>query len=292
MHTESPEMLVKQVYERLLSQDKKFSLRYLARKVGFKSHSAVAALLSGKKCFLPQHVDSFAVVLKMNDEEEALFRCMVMLRAARNKDESVFYENRLKNLQQRGQNVSTVVNSPKQDQLLRSWIHGFLVTALKIYDTREDLLSLGGHLVKVVSPEEISIALDTLIQSDAVRVEENGKLRAVADIFRSQPDRQNLTLGQYQKSVFQLLVDLIDKQERDRRTYKAAMVCVPKGCIPLIRDHFEKWLNQLVQDFQFFKQPENGDATLALVGLACVDLLKDGQAPTKTNRELKGKTLD
>src|SRR5690606_13219328 len=107
-------------YQKRRKKDRKFSIRFFARRAGLKSQNYLKVVMDGQRSLTPRNVPKFVKGLNLSPLEAEYFEALVNLNQAQDSFEKENFRKRLQHLQKKNATV-TLEAEGKQLEIFRSW---------------------------------------------------------------------------------------------------------------------------------------------------------------------------
>jgi len=177
------------IYKAKKAEAARFSHRYIAQKVGFKSSGFFSLILNGKSNISGQMVKGFIDFLHLSKREGEYFELMVYFNQAKTHDEKERFFGKLSGFKKSVISRVEARNYAYYDK----WYYTAIRELLYFHPFNGDYQALGRILIPAITPREAKEAVELLMGLGFVRKNAQGKyVRA---------DAKSVTTGDHVKSL-------------------------------------------------------------------------------------------
>jgi uncharacterized protein (TIGR02147 family) len=180
-------------------QNRSFSYRYLAGKVGLDS-GTLSRILKGGRNLDPEMAGRFARVLGLNESESQYFETLVLFGQAKSQAEKNLSLEKLFRMQGSKANVL----EERQFIFYKEWYHLAMRELLNFYPFDGDYRQLAKMLRPAIRPLQAKKALRLLSDIGLVKREESGRFRLTERFITSGDNIQALFLNNLHQSMAEL----------------------------------------------------------------------------------------
>jgi uncharacterized protein (TIGR02147 family) len=159
-------------FERQRAQNKNFSLRFFAQRVGFKSHSFCDKVVRGERNLTLESVLKIGKALKLAKPETDYFQYLVLYNQAKTYQEKQDYFQELTRLRRK---LEFYRIQEEQYAYFSSWIYQVVREAAVYGDWKGDYKRLGQTLVPPISEKEAEDAVTLLVQTGFLKKAPGGR---------------------------------------------------------------------------------------------------------------------
>lgn len=167
-------------YQAKKEENRAFSYRYIAAKVGLDS-GAISRILSGERNLHPEMARSLAAVFGLDEPEKEYFEILVLFGQAKSLTEKNPFLERIFRL--RGTKVSAL--EERQYVFYRKWYHLALRELLNFHPFEGDYNKLARMLRPAITTAEARRAIRLLLDIGLLERDEKGKLRVTEALITS-----------------------------------------------------------------------------------------------------------
>jgi len=172
-------LYLKDVYIKMKAAQPRFSFRSFARAAGFSSPNFLKLVIDEKRNLSPDSIAKLSSLLKLNKEEDAYFRNLVLLNQSKTGDESQFYSDQ-------------IIHSPAYRKFYPLkvaqydyYAHWYIVPIremVSLPNFKEDPEWIARTLQPQITPQEAKFALQTLLNLHFITRDSEGKLVQQSEI--------------------------------------------------------------------------------------------------------------
>lgn len=268
---------LKERLEELKAQDRKYSLRFLAKRLDLKSNSHLKMVMDGDHNLSPLLAHKLAEFFEMSEPETAFFLALVTFCQAKSTPEKT---EALEELRRRTRFVR--LHRTELDQL--DYLNDPLTLALRelvnLPDFCEDTKWISGHLLLRASAQEVQEALEKLLRLGLLRRNEQGRLEQTTPHLDTGHGFGSVALRGYYQSAFERATQSLDMPSAERHLGGMTMA-VSKATYERILEHFALFMDTVRREVDADAEPERVYQFVA--GL--IPLSKAASVPAPTTQE-------
>lgn len=247
-----------------------FSMRAWAKQMGFRCHTSLVFLLSGKRKVKPDHLGYLTRGLRLSNDEELYLTTLVHLGCAASMSEKAHYESRLQLLKPTQEDALLDV---EKFRLVADWIHMAILEMTLLHDFEPSAAWIQKRLKFNVSLEQIREATDRLLQlglliwSDGHLIKSNARLT-------TPKDRASECIREHHRQVLGNAIEAIEGQTIQERVYNSCTMTIDPSRLPEAKELIEKFRADMAKlmekthgqetyqlSVQFFKLTQNSPQT-------------------------------
>lgn len=209
-------------YSEKKNKNPSFSLRALAKKMGFNNHTLLSLILKGERRISPRHLESFKKGLGLSEKEREYFDTLVRYQNSETEDEKKIFRSHLMRISE-----SPLVFELDHDRfkVIREWYHMAILEMTELKDFKSDAAWIVKRLGRNVSALEVKTAIERLIRLQLLK-KENGKLvKSHGTLFVSSAPKSE-AIREHHKQVIQLAMSSIDEQPTTERCVHSFVVTI------------------------------------------------------------------
>jgi len=261
---------LRELYARHKAFDKRFSCRFIASRVGFKSASFFSQVLHGRSELTPSMALRFAVFLKLDARETDFFELLVLYARAEGAAERRRYLERLATF--REARAHTV--PPEHFEFYACWYHTAIRELLHIEPFDGDHKALARRLRPAITLAQARESIDLLLRLGMAR-EENGRVvRADARSTTTGEAVASVQVDQFHESCLDLARRAIDGIPRGERRLSTVTVTLS----PEARSRVETELAEFRSRILAIAEADRGETEVWHLGLQFIPLTQGGAA--------------
>lgn len=229
---------LREVYQRNKAIDSKFSCRYIAAKVGFKSASYFTQVLHGRTDMTPAMALRFAEFLKMERRESDYFELLVLYARSRSATERRCYLEQLAAFRESKAHLVP----PEHYEFYECWYHTAIRELLHIEPFAGDYNHLSKRLRPSVPVAKVRESIELLLRLDMARRENDLVVRTSSLSTTTGEAVRAVQVDQFHTACLQLAQSTIDEMPREERNLSTLTVTLSPEAIERV--------NQEIGDFR------------------------------------------
>lgn len=211
---------LRDLYHTRKAQDSKFSCRYIAQKVGFRSASYFTHVLNGRSTMTSEMAVRFAAFLRLDPREAEYLELLVLHQRAKSLKERRQYLERLATFRE----ALAVRVPPEHFEFYSQWYHTAIRELLYLEPFTGDHAALGRRLRPAISAAKAKASVELLLKLGMAR-EENGRVvRAHAQSTTTGEAVKSVEVDGFHDSTLQLARASIDGIPRHERALSSLTV--------------------------------------------------------------------
>lgn len=179
---------LRDLYEWRRAQDPRFSYRFIAARVGFKSASYFSQVLHGRSAMTPEMALRFSAFLRLDAREADYLELLVLHDRAKGASERRRYLEKLAGFRE----SSASLVPPENFEFFEHWYHTAVRELLHIVPFDGDFKALGKRLRPSIPASKAKASIELLLRLGMARREGSHVVRA---------DRRSTTTGEAVESV-------------------------------------------------------------------------------------------
>lgn len=229
---------LRETYTRNKAVDPKFSCRYIAAKVGFKSASYFTQVLHGRTDMTPAMALRFAEFLKMERREADYFELLVLYARSRSATERRCYLEQLAAFRE----SSARLVPPEHYEFYECWHHTAIRELLHIEPFAGDYAHLARRLRPSIPVAKARESVELLLRLGMARREGDLVVRAHAQSTTTGEAVRAVQVDQFHTACLQLAQSTIDEVPREERNLSTLTVTLSPAALERV--------NQEIGDFR------------------------------------------
>jgi uncharacterized protein (TIGR02147 family) len=235
---------LKDYYQEKKSGDSRFSCRFIAQKVGFRSPSFFSQILHGHCNMSMSMATRFSDFLKLKRKEAEYFESMVQFGQAKSPGDKDRWSQKLSSIRACKLRITEAI----QSEFYEKWYHAAIRELLHFYpivDEYEDLASL---LSPPIKPSEAEQSVELLLRLDMIRRDAKGRLvRSDSASYSTGYEARTAAIRNFQLKTMALAGEAIDRFPRDLTSISTLTVGLsPKG-FKSVEDELKSFRHKLLQ---------------------------------------------
>lgn len=217
---------LRDLYESRRSEDRRFSCRYIAQKVGFRSASYFTQVLNGRAAMTPEMALRFAAFLRLDSSEADYLELLVLHQRAKSVKERRRYLEKLASF--RGSNAVAI--SPERFEFFEKWYHTAIRELLHIAPFDGDYKVLAKRLRPSIPQAKARESMELLLRLGMAREQDGRIVRSDARSTTTGEAVESVQVDQFHASTLALAGASIDGIERGSRSLSSLTVTLsPEG---------------------------------------------------------------
>lgn len=229
---------LREVYQRNKAADPKFSCRYIAAKVGFKSASYFTQVLHGRTDMTPAMALRFSDFLKMERRESDYFELLVLYARSKSATERRCY---LEQLAAFRESKARLV-PPEHYEFYESWHHTAVRELLFIEPFAGDYALLAKRIRPAIPVAKARESIELLLRLGMARREGDLVVRSSTQSTTTGEAVRAVQIDQFHSACLQLAQSTIDEMPREERNLSTLTVTLSPAAIERV--------NQEIGDFR------------------------------------------
>ncbi len=205
---------LRDLYETRRAADPRFSCRYIAQKVGFRSASYFTQVLNGKVGMTTDMALRFAAFLCLDPKESDYLELLVLHQRAKSVKEQRRYLERLTTFRE----ATAHLVPPEHFQFFEKWHHTAILELLYIMPFDGDYKALGKRLRPSIPAAKAQESIELLLKLGMVRKEGRLVVRTHAHSTTTGEAVQAVQVDQFHASTLALAARSIEGMARHERS--------------------------------------------------------------------------
>ena len=224
--------------------NKNFSYRYFAKLGDFKSPNILKIVIDGKINIVPETIDKFSKAMKLNKEESAFFKNLVLFNQATSSEEKQKYSQELI----RSRTFKrTYPLSEAQYHYFDRWYFPIVRGLVNLTDFKEDPEWIAKKINPPITTSEARKALEELINLGLLSRNESGKLVQTNPTVVTTNAITSSSLAQYHKEMMKKAAESIDRIPRNQRDLSALSLGLSSESATIIKEMIEKFRRDILE---------------------------------------------
>lgn len=253
---QEPRLFLRDVFAQKQRANPLFSLRAWARQMGFRCHTSLVLLLSGKRPIRPAHLDRLNRALKLPGDQEKYFRLLVQMQTASTAGDREECAARLALLRP---SVEEALLEEDKFRLVADWVHMAILEMTSLQNFRGEPAWIAAHLAFPVPEAEVAAAVDRLVSLGLLAREGNRLVKARGRLTTPK-DRASESIREHHRQVMNNAARALDSQGVEERIFNACTMTVAADRLGEAKELILKFR----ADMEKLMEKEGGDATYQL----------------------------
>lgn len=222
---------LKDYYQDRKAREKKFSHRFLSRKLGYGSSGAFADILSGRKNLTSSSALRMARGLGLNRQEEEFFLHLVGFNQAGTLEEKNLHYAKILSMAR----LRLDVIAPEKYEYFSKWYLAALRELLYFHPCNGDFKALGRKLNPPLPAGEARKGVELLERLGLVERDAQGYYRQTAKLLSTPETGSSLHIDNFQAATIKLALESLDRHPRDRRDLSTLTVTLSESSIEQVK---------------------------------------------------------
>jgi len=238
-------------YDEEKDRNARFTYRYIAEQVGFKSAGQFTKILRGQANISEELAGRFAEFMKFGKRRAAFFLHLVLFNQAKNHKDKALHFSKMKTFTESRIKVVSAV----QFEFYHKWYYTVVRELLSFYplkDTDESYKGLASLVIPAVSATEVKRAVKKLLKLKLILKTEDGYFRQSDSLIQADSEVASMVINNFVLNSLDLAKKAIDAIPKSERVLSATTVTVSeetyKKMYKELRAFREKMLHLAQQD--------------------------------------------
>lgn len=253
---EEPRTYLRDVFAQKQRANPLFSLRAWARQMGFRCHTSLVLLLSGKRRIRPEHLERINRGLKLQGDQEKYLRLLVQLHASSSERERAECSARLALLQP---NAEESFLEGERFRLVADWVHMAILEMTKLADFRGNSEWIARRLGFGVTEAMARDALERLVKMGLLAREGERVIKTQARLTTPK-DRAGEGIREHHRQVLTNAIAAIEAQGIDERVYNSCTMTIASSRLSEAKELILKFRADMAK----LMEEDGGDETYQL----------------------------
>jgi uncharacterized protein (TIGR02147 family) len=243
---------LKAYYDACKKTDPKFTYRYIAEYVGFKSAGHLTQILNGKTNISDSLKAGFIEFLKLGKKETEYFETLVHFNQAKSHTEKkLFFEKLLKFTK-----TKSAIITPDQYEYFDKWYYVAIREVLSYYQFNDDFSSLGQKLKPAISSDEAKKAIELLIRLNLIAKNEKGFYEKVNPILSANPEGKAIAITNNALETMRLAGESIDRFPKEQRNISGVTFSISRNTFETIQEEVRNFRKKILDIAQGDTTPD------------------------------------
>lgn len=248
-------------------ESRHFSIRNFARKAGFTSHSYVHMVISGKRTLAEEKAVKLATALKLDDKQTCFFLDLVAFTQAQTHQDRQHYYRRLT---RHAKFRNTHQIERRQLEFFSRWYYAAIREMMTLPDFRGDPEWISRRLKDAVTPQEVSEALDKLVDLDLCSRDTAGRWHVVNKSIATSNDIASLAVAKYHEAMIARAANALLQDPSSERHISALTVSLSAKTFEKIKQR----LNEFRQELRALLEDEEHPDEVCQINLQLIGLTR------------------
>lgn len=233
---------LKDVYHRNKALDAKFSCRYIAAKVGFKSASYFTQVLHGRTDMTPAMALRFAEFLKLERRESEYLELLVLYARSRSATERRCYLEQLAAFRESKAHLVP----PEHYEFYECWHHTAIRELLHIEPFAGDFAALSRRLRPAISVAKARESIELLVRLGMARRESDLVVRSSGTSTTTGEAVRAVQVDQFHLACLDLAKSTIDEMPREERNLSTLTMTLSAEAIQRVNQEIGEFRRRIL----------------------------------------------
>lgn len=229
----------------LQRNDAGLSIRLLAKRMGFKSHSLLLMLLQGKRPLRVKHAQFLARGLGLNSTEQLYLQALIQYESARDMEEKQLCQHWLSEINPRPLPSARVL---QEFECVSNWIHMAILALSDLPGFAENAQAIARRFRNAVKPAEVRAAIERLKSLGLLQYNKDGLLQATDARLTTQDDVANQGARKYHGQVVELSKAALENTPLEQREFQSFTIAMDSARIPEAKEMIRKFRIQFARE--------------------------------------------
>jgi uncharacterized protein (TIGR02147 family) len=211
-------------YHFLKKQDRKFSHRLIAYKIGSSSAGWFSDLVGGRINLTGMYLLKLAKLFKLTAREKNYFEVLVGYDQAGSLDEKNAFMEKMMSFKELN---ASIVNKD-QFAFYSTWYVPAIRELLFCFDFKDDYKALAKKLCPSISQQQAKKATEILKSLGFIKLNRNGHLKPCDPIIKKDPQFKSLHWANFMRANMELGIQALDRYKKESRDISAVTLCLSK----------------------------------------------------------------
>lgn len=217
-------LFLKEFYTEKRTENPKFSYRFMAERVGFKSAGHFTKIIQGKANISVELALRFANFFRFNRKQTDYFQALVLYNQAKTHDDKRRYFE--KTMTFKDARIVTI-NAP-QYEFYEKWYYAVVRELLAYFPFKDDYAGLAAQIDPSISEQEARKAIDVLSRLGFIIKDTDGYYRQADPLIKSNPETSSLAIDNFILNSLDLARKAIDRFPKDSRKLSTTTITVSR----------------------------------------------------------------
>lgn len=197
------------------TRNARFSYRWLAKKLGFRSHTHLLRIVQGTDVPSPDVLAKLAELCGLSTEDLAFAKALLALQNAASPDERDFCSQKLSEL--RRDSPATLI-AQEAFEMVAQWHHVAIFEMICLPGFTDDPAWIAGRLGRAVTPEQVADSLMRFERLGLTMRTKNGKITRTSDAFTTAHNIPSAAIRSFHRQLLERALAAIDGEPVSRRS--------------------------------------------------------------------------
>jgi uncharacterized protein (TIGR02147 family) len=219
-----------------------FSLRWFARRAGFKAHNIMQLVITGKRNLTLESIAKFSRGLGLSDEQGQYFEDLVLLNQANDLKTRTKYYRKLIEYRDRR---NAIPFEASQYRFFRHWLAPVLYEMTRLKDFKPDPRWIASCFEPALSPEEAAAVISDLVNSGFLAIRPDGSLACLPLRLDTGDNISDMNLFSYHEQALGKAADALHWLDAAARHYLVITSAGSSDMLHRLRQVASKFENEV-----------------------------------------------
>lgn len=244
---------LKAYYDDCKKKDPKFTYRYIAECVGFKSAGHLTQILNGSTNISYSLTAGFIEFLKFGKRESDYFETLVYFNQAKTHAEKKCFFERLLKFKKL---INTII-TPDQYEYFDKWYFVAIRESLSYYQFKDDFADLAQKLKPAISPDEAKKAIELLVRLNLITKNEKGFYQRVDPVLSANPEGKAIAITNNALETMRLAGESIDRFPKEQRNISGVTFSISQKTFDTIQEEVRNFRKRVLDIAQCDSSPDS-----------------------------------
>lgn len=252
-----PRAYLSDAFSEIRARRPQFSLRAWAKQMGFKNHSLLHFLMTGKRPIRSRHMKYLVRGLRLTPDEQRYLETLVLLQSAQSPSEKLIYENLMREVRPEAASATVDVDA---FATISAWYPMAILEMTQLRDFQEDPVWISKRLGHRITTGEIREALERLQRLGLLTRDASGRLQKTHVRLTTPKTHGSEAIRRHHKEILSLATESIEAQSPQERVLNSCAMTVNSERLPEALELITKFR----KDLAALMESASGDQTYEL----------------------------
>lgn len=224
------------------AENPRFSYRFIARKVGFKSPGHFTQIIQGKADISFRLAFKFAQFMKLKKREADYFDLLVRFDQAKAQEEKRQYLERLSAFVESKVKLLT----EQQHRFFDKWYYMAIREILAFFPFEGDYAALAAKVEPSIRESEAREAIEVLESLELIRKTPQGRYERVDPVLSTGYDAATASLRKFQSATLDLAKEAMERLPREKRSISTLTLSLSEEAYKSIEEELKAFRRKLL----------------------------------------------
>jgi uncharacterized protein (TIGR02147 family) len=230
-------------YTERKTENRHFSYRFIAYRVGFKSAGHFTKIIQGKANISPRLALRFAEFLKLNKRGTEYFQYMVLYNQAKHHSDKRYYFEKMRSFK------DAVIRTVHADhyEFYDKWYYSVIREVLAFLPVYDNFAELASQITPTISYEEAERSITLLTRLGFIYKNEAGRYVRSESLVISENEVRSLAINSFTLEFLNKAKESIDRFPRDERLLSTTLLTVSKGTYQQVCNELREFRRRILK---------------------------------------------